>query len=180
MKKILNQIKEKYQKTNKKRFYIALTGTLAVLVILWAFLSALIITRNFNREQLVGTENKQELDVQSVILVETKNDEKYWEIYAKSGSYDSDNKIAFLNNVTGNFYKDNEVSMSFESAKGSYNETKQEIILYDNIHIVIQDGTSLFCDTLVWSGSDNDITVDGHVKIVKDNQLLSTAEKGKI
>ena len=132
------------------------------------------------RTQLLGTENKQELGVSSVILVETKEDEKFWEIYAKSGSYDSDNKVAMLNSVIGNFYQDNEVSMSFESSKGSYNEQKQEIILYENTHIVIKDGTSLFCDTLIWSGSDKDIIVRGNVKIVRDNELFSEAEEGVI
>lgn len=180
MKEFFEKFKNFYKNVSKKKFYVTLAGLLALFVILWAFISAIVITKNFNREQLLGTENRQELDVKSVILVESRDDKKYWEIYAKSGSYESDNKIAFLNNVTGNFYKDNEVTMSFESLKGSYNEVKQEIILYDDIHIVIKDGTSLFCDTLVWQGSDKDIKVDGNVKIVKDNQLLSTGEKGVI
>lgn len=180
MKNIINKFKDKYKNVNKKKFYIALAGVLAFLVILWAFVSAIVITKNFNREQLLGTENKQELDVKSLILVESRDDKKYWEIYAKTGNYDSENKIAFLNNVTGNFYKDNEVSMSFESSKGSYNEAKQEIILYDDTHIVIKDGTTLYCDTLVWQGSDKDIKVDGDVRIIKDNQLLSRGEKGII
>lgn len=180
MTKILQNIKEKYKNANKKRLYLALAFMLAVIVILWAFLSALVITKNFNREQLLGAENKQELDISSVILVETKDDQKFWEIYAKSGSYESDNKVAMLNNVVGNFYKDNEVTMSFESSRGSYNESKRQIILYDNTHIVIKDGTSLYCDTLIWSGSDNDIVVKGNVKIEKDGELVSTADKGII
>lgn len=180
MNKFIQRIKDKYQKSNKKKLFFSLAVFLSVFVILWAFLSAIIITKNFNREQLLGTENKQELDISSVILVETKNDQKYWEIYAKSGSYESENKVAMLNNVVGNFYKDNEVSMSFESSKGSYNESKQQIILYDNTHIVIKNGTSLYCDTLIWSGSNNDIIVEGNVKIEKDGELISTADKGII
>lgn len=180
MKKIIQNLKEKYKKANKKNLFFTMALISAVVVILWAFLSALIITKNFNRDSLLGTENKQELDISSVILVETKNDQKFWEIYAKKGSYESDNKVAMLNNVVGNFYKDNEVSMSFESSKGSYNEAKQQIILYDNTHIVIKDGTSLYCDTLIWSGSDNDIVVEGNVKIEKEGELISTADKAVI
>ena len=176
----IDKIKEKYKQTNKKRFYLSLVLITVILVILWAFITALVITKNFNRAKLFGDQNKQELDVSSIILVETKDGIKFWEIYAQSGNYESNNKVAMLNNVTGNFYQNNEVSMSFESSKGSYNEEKQEIILHDNTHIVIKDGTSLNCDTLIWSGSDKDIIVKGNVIIQKDNELISKADKGVI
>lgn len=152
--------------------FLALAG-----VMLWAFITAGIITRNFNREQLIGTENKQELDISSVILTETKNDKKYWEIYGEKGSYDSDSKVALLENVAGNFYSNNEVSISFESSSGTYNEVKRQIILYKDTHIVIKDGTSLYCDRLVWSGSDKEVVAEGNVKINRNNELIATADK---
>lgn len=155
--------------------FLALAG-----VLLWAFITAGVITRNFNREQLIGTENKQELDISSVILTETKNDKKYWEIYGEKGSYDSDSKVALLENVAGNFYSNNEVSMSFESSSGTYNEVKRQIILYKDTHIVIKDGTSLYCDRLVWSGSDKEVLAEGNVKINRNNELIATADKAVI
>jgi len=168
------------KKLGKKRsiyaiIFITLAGVLA-----WAFISAGIITRNFNREQLIGTENRKELDISSLILTETKGDKKYWEIYGESGYYNSDNRVALLENVTGNFYSNNEVSMSFESTKGTYNEVKKQIILYDDTHIVLKDGTSLFCDRLTWTGSDKDIVATGHIKINRNNELISTAERALI
>lgn len=165
--------------SRKKVMYTGL-GFAVVAVLAWAFISAGIITRNFNREQLVGTENRQELDISGIILTETKDGKKYWEIYSETGYYNSDNKVALLNNVTGNFYSDNEVSMSFESSKGTYNEVKKQIILYQDTHIVIKDGTSLFCDRLVWSGSDKDIIATGNIKIIRNKQLLSIADKAII
>lgn len=165
--------------TKKNKIYIALLIAF-VGVLSWAFISAGVITRNFNREQLVGTENRQELDISSIILTETKGDKKYWEIYGEKGYYNSDSKVAILENVTGNFYSDNEVSMSFESSKGTYNEEKKQIILYDNTHIVIKDGTSLYCDRLTWSGSDRDVVAKGNIKINRDNDLISVAQKAII
>lgn len=169
-----------FKKLGRKRaiygiVFLALAGVLA-----WAFITAGIITRNFNRDQLVGTENRQELDISSIILTETKGDKKYWEIYGERGYYNSDNKVAMLENVTGNFYSNNEVSMSFESSKGTYNEEKKEIILYDNTHIVIKDGTSLYCDRLTWSGSDKDVVANGNIKINRHNELIATAQKAII
>lgn len=165
--------------TKKKKIYFILILSV-VGVLAWAFISAGIITRSFNRQQLIGTENRQALEISSLILTETKGDKKFWEIYGETGSYNSDNKVAILENATGNFYSNNEVSMSFESSKGTYNEEKKQIILYNNTHIVIKDGTSLYCDRLTWSGSDKDVIAQGNIKINRDNELIATAEKAII
>lgn len=163
----------------KKTIYIILIAVV-VAILAWAFISAGVITRNFNRQQLVGTENEQKLDVSGIIITETKNDKKYWEIYGEKGTYSSDNKIALLENVTGNFYSDNEVSMSFESSNGTYNSEKKQIILFKNTHIVIKDGTTLYCDRLVWSGPGKEIVAKGNVRIVRSKSLLSVAQKAVI
>ena len=115
--------------SRKKKAYIA--AALALIGILaWAFISAGIITHNFNRSQLANSEDRQEAQINGIILTETKDDHKYWEIYGETGKYDSNNGIAILNSVIGNFYDENdEVSMSFESSKGTYNSKKSEIIL---------------------------------------------------
>lgn len=165
--------------TKKRKIYLILI--LAVVgVLAWAFITAGVITRNFNREQLIGTENRKELDISSIILTETKGDKKYWEIYGEKGYYNSDSKIALLENATGNFYSNNEVSMSFESSKGTYNEVKKQIILYQDTHVALKDGTSLYCDRLIWSGSDKDVTAQGNVKINRNNELIATAKKAVI
>lgn len=165
--------------SKKKKIYTAAFLVLAGILI-WAFVSAEIITRNFNRQQLVGTENRQELDVSGIILTETKAGTKYWEIYGETANYNSDSKVALLENVTGNFYSNNDVSMSFESSKATYNEVKKQIILFDNIHIVIKDGTQLYCDRLTWSGSDKDVVAKGNIKINRNNELLATAQEAII
>lgn len=177
-KKILNIIDlEKFGK--KRTIYAAVFFALAA-VLVWAFVAAEVITRNFNREQLVGTENRQELDISSIILTETKGDKKYWEIYGETGYYNSDNRVALLENVTGNFYSNNEVSMSFESSQGTYNEVKKQVILYKDTHIVIKDGTSLYCDRLTWSGSDKEVIAQGNVRINRNNELVTVAQKAII
>ena len=112
----------------KKRAYftilLALGGILA-----WAFITAGIITHDFNRKQVQSQGDEQEAIVNGIILTETKDEQKYWEIYGENGKWDSAKGIAQLNNVTGNFYKDNEVSMSFESSKGTYNSKEGDITL---------------------------------------------------
>lgn len=156
--------------------FIAIVGVLA-----WAFISAGVITHNFNRSQLQTDQDRQEALINGIILTETKDEKKYWEIYGETGNYDSKNGVAMLNNVVGNFYdENNEVSMSFESSKGTYNEKKEQIILYDDTFIVLKDLTTLRANKLVWSGKDIPIVAQGNVRITRKSDLLSTAKKVEI
>ena len=144
---------------------------------LWAFISAGVITSNFNRAQLKGTENKQKVDAVGIIITETKDAKKYFEIYGETGTYSNEANIATLHNVVGNFYKDGEVAMSFQSSKGTYDEKNKVITLYENTYIVLKDETSLEADRLIWSGSDVDTIAEGNVKIRKSNDMYALADK---
>lgn len=166
--------------SRKQKAYIgafaAIVGLLA-----WAFISAGIITHNFNRSQLQTDQDRQEALINGIILTETKDEKKYWEIYGETGNYDSKNGVAMLNNVIGNFYdENNEVSMSFESSKGTYNEKKEQIILYDDTFIVLKDLTTLRANKLVWTGKDVPIVAQGNVRITRKSDLLATAKKVEI
>ncbi len=156
--------------------FVAIVGLLA-----WAFISAGVITHNFNRSQLQTDQDRQEAMINGIILTETKDEKKYWEIYGETGNYDSKNGVAMLNNVVGNFYdENNEVSMSFESSKGTYNEKKEQIILYEDTFIVLKDLTTLRANKLVWTGKDIPIVAEGNVRITRKSDLLATAKKVEI
>ena len=172
---------EKIKNLSKKQkayagAFVAIVGLLA-----WAFISAGVITHNFNRSQLQTDQDRQEAQIDGIILTETKNEKKYWEIYGETGNYDSKNGVAILNNVIGNFYDDkNQVSMSFESSRGTYNEKKEQIILYENTFIVLKDLTTLRANRLIWSGKDIPTVAEGNVRITRNDQILSTAKKVEI
>lgn len=166
----------KFNKLDKKKKIYLVAILFIICVMLWAFLTAAILTINFNRSQ-VKDGNKQKVDAVGIIITETKNGHKYFEIYGESGNYNNDNSIATLNNIVGNFYKDGEVSMSFQSSKGSYNEKEGIIDLYENTYIVLKDETSLEADRLIWSGSDKDTIAEGNVRIKKGNELNAVADK---
>ena len=159
----------------KKRLYIIAISSF-VFIMLWAFFSAAIITCKFNRAQ-VRNKDQQKVDAKGIIITETKQGKKYFEIYGETGHYSNDHSIATLNNVLGNFYKDGEVGMSFQSTKGSYDENTGVITLYDNTYIVLSNGVSLNTDKLIWSGSDNNTIAEGNVVIKRTNEMMSTADK---
>lgn len=174
---ILRRLLKKFRTLDKKkRAY--LLGVLAIIFVMsWAFIYAGIITANFNRTQINGGADDQKVDAIGIIITETKQGTKHFEIYGESGSYSNDHSIATLNNVVGNFYKNGEVAMSFQSSKGSYNEKAGTITLHNNTYIVLKDGTSLESDKLVWSGSDEDVVAEGNVKIKKDKDMQAIADK---
>lgn len=160
----------------KKRVYIAVFLALGG-ILAWAFITAGVITHDFNRKQLQTQGDQQEAVVQGIILTETKDDQKFWELYGETGKWDSSKGIAQLNKVIGNFYKDNEVSMSFESSKGTYNSKDGDITLYKDTFIALKDGITLKADKLHWIDSHTPIVAEGHVRVQKGKELLSTAEK---
>ena len=174
---LLEKIKNLSKK--QKAYFGAFMAIVALLA--WAFISAGVITHNFNRSQLQTDQDRQEASIDGIILTETKDEKKYWEIYGETGNYDSKNGVAMLNNVIGNFYDDeNQVSMSFESSKGTYNEKKEQIILYEDTFIVLKDLTTLRANRLVWSGKDIPTVAEGNVRITRKNELLATADKVEI
>ena len=177
LKKYFSKIYEKFITLDKRKklYTIAILGF--VFVMLWAFISAGIITSSFNRSQIKGKQDEQKVDAVGVIITETQEGKKYFEIYGETGHYSNDHSIATLYNVIGNFYKDNEVSMSFQSSKGTYNENDGVITLYDNTYIVLKDGVSLKTNKLVWSGSDKETVAEGNVIIQKGDEMKATAEK---
>lgn len=173
LRKILKKIREM---DKKKRAYL-IAVLLIVGVMAWAFLTAGIITSNFNRAQVKGTQDEQKVDALGIIITETKEGKKYFEIYGENGNYSNEHSVATLNNVVGNFYKDNEVAMSFQSSKGTYDEKAGVIKLYENTYIVLKDETSLQADSLTWSGSDKDTIAEGNVKIKKGKEMNALADK---
>ena len=176
----IKKLYERYNKLNKKKKSYLIAICAFMFIMLWAFITAGIITCNFNRAQLKGRENEQKVDAKGIIITETKNGKKSFEIYGETGHYSNDHSVATLNNVIGNFYKDGEVAMSFQSSKGSYDENTRVITLYENTYIVLKDGVSLKADKLVWSGLDNNTIAEGHVTIKRNNEMMSTADKGII
>lgn len=174
---ILRRLLKKFRVLNKKKKTYLLVSLSIIFVMLWAFISAGVMTANFNRAQIKNGVDTQKVDARSIIITETKEGKKYFEIYGETGNYSNDHSIATLHNVVGNFYKDGEVAMSFQSSKGSYNEKLGTITLYEHTYIVLKDETSLESNRLTWAGSDKDTIAEGNVKIKKSKEMIALADK---
>lgn len=150
------------------------------LILLWSFFSAKFLTSGLNRKDLAQNSESQQALVEGIILTETKDEEKYWEIYGDSGLYDSKQETASLNNVHANFFKENKVSMSIVSSKGTYNAKDKTITLYEDTYLVIEQGLTLSADKLIYKGSDKPILAYGHVIITKGDEFMANADEIEI
>lgn len=169
-------LKKTFNMDKKKWVYFGLV-LFCFLVMVWAFISAEILTTNFSRAQIKTGVNSQNVDAVGIIITETKQGNKHFEIFGETGNYSNDRSIAILNNVIGNLYKDGEVSMSFQSSKGAYDEKNGTITLYENTFIVLKNGTSLEANKLTWQGSNEDIIAEGNVRIKKSSEMFAIADK---
>lgn len=159
--------------------YIILFLIIAI-ACLWAFISAGVITRNFQKQLENDTLGKQELTIQNLLITETKEGAKSWELFAENGYYDDSNETAVLNDIVGNFYQNNEVIASFESSKGTYNQINKEIILYDRTLIAYKDGSNVSADKISWSGNDTDVTATGNVRMELPSKIVVYSEKATL
>ena len=165
--------------TNKQKAYI-IGGTLVLLILLWSFFSAKILTTGLNRQNLTQSGDNKSAVAEGIILTETKNEVKFWEVYGDEGLYDSQKDITTLNGVLANFYKENSVSMSIKSAQAEYNSKERVITLFDDVFVVLKDGFTLSADKLVWSGGDKPIFAYGHITITKGDEYMANADEVEI
>ena len=80
LKNLFFKLKNRFDKLGKKQKAYFWAFVAFVMIMLWAFITAGVITHNFNRSTLQTDKNRQEALIHGIILTETKDDKKYWEI----------------------------------------------------------------------------------------------------
>lgn len=151
--------------------YIIAFATILI-ACLWAFISAGIITKNFKKELLNSDSSKKEVNIDNLLVTETKDGQKLWELFAETGHYDNKNNVAYLNDIIGNFYQNGKVTASFKSTRGTYNADTKQIVLYDDTIIVYKDGSNVKADRIVWAGKGQDIQATGKIRLEKPGQVI--------
>jgi len=163
----------------KKKIYLGIFVSITA-VLFWAFISAGVITSNFNRSLIKSDTDNQNIEVSSMIINESDKGQKTFEVYGETGNYSSNHKIANLSNLIGNFYKDNKVSMSFQSSKGAYNEATKDLEMYENTLIVLSNDVTISADKITYYSKTKNIMATGHVKINQNGNFISTANKAYV
>ncbi|UKI42868.1 MAG: LPS export ABC transporter periplasmic protein LptC [Candidatus Melainabacteria bacterium] len=120
---------------------------------------------------------KQVVAIDSLLLTETKEGQKLWELYADKGEYESGSKIIILTNIIANFYQNGTVIASGKSTRGTYDTETKKVILYNDSCIVYKDGTSIHANLMEWEGKEKDVKAKDNVVIIKPNEYIIKSKK---
>ncbi|MBE7706308.1 MAG: LPS export ABC transporter periplasmic protein LptC [Cyanobacteria bacterium SIG30] len=162
---------------NSKKVY-TIIFTLVALLILFGFVWSWFVTKDLANNFDDATKNEQKVAVSNLILTESKDEKKYWELYAKKGFYEGGKESVVLKDILGNFYDDDEnVILSLQAENGTYTEGDKTILLSGNVLVVAKDGSSILADNIVWKGKDEDIIASGNVRINRNNELITESSK---
>lgn len=161
---------------NKKIYTYVFASIFAICT--FGFVWSFIVTKDIRKDTDKALKQEQRVIVNSLALTETKNNKKYWELYAKRGEYEGSKNIIVLKNIIGNFYNDKEeVVLSFTANEGTYNEAKKIITLQGDVLAVAKDNSSIRADAVVWRGQNENIIAVGNVQINRNNELLTQSNK---
>lgn len=134
-----------------------------------------------NKQHLHGanqdniSDDNEKTSINELVLTETKDGQKFWELYAKSADLNDGKKQARLKNVIGNFYKDNKVVMSFTAPTAYYTDKTKDVVLTDRSKVVTNSDVTLISNQLTWSGTQDIIKANGNVKIINSDKLVTTS-----
>ena len=167
----------------KKRVKIAIVFSIIVIIACVAgFINAWIIIGGLKMSDLTedAKQNTEKVDVRDILLTETKNGQKYWEIYAGSGNYQDNRSTILLKNVIGNFYDEKgKVILSFESDEGEYDSEFKKVILKKNAKLASIQDTQMEADKITWEGQNDMLYGEGHVNAIKDTRFLIQCDRTK-
>lgn len=165
----------------KKRVKIAIIFSIVVLIAcIIGFINAWIITGGINMSDLTQEkqENAEKVLVKNILLTETKDGKKYWEIYAKSGRYINNSDEVLLYNVIGNFYDEKgAVILSFAGDDGQYESKLKKVILTKNAKLASKNDTQMEANKITWEGLNNIVHAEGNVRAMQAEKLFITCDR---
>lgn len=162
---------------NKRAIFSIIFLVAVIILSLWAF----IMSGNILKKTEVAEKNdsgiSEEVTLRELVITETREGKKFWEVYADSGRYDNGSNVAILKNITGNFYDGDKVILSLASPTATYDNNTKEIKLQGGVEAMNDKNVYLRADEVSWKGAKNNIVASGNVKIIRENQVMTVSDK---
>ena len=136
-------------------------------------------TKNFNA-MIKSQGSVDYAKVHDVVITETKDGIKDWEVYAAIAEYDNKKVTAAMTDIVGNYYQDGKVVMSFTAQNGSYNSETKKIELFNGVNVVGKDNITLNADQISWVTTEEKVHAEGNVVVNKNNEIIALSDKGAI
>ena len=160
------------------KFSIIFLGLCLILGVV-AVIYATKVTSDF-KKLVSGEKAVENVLVHDVVLTESKDGEKSWEVYAATGHYDIQKVVASLNDIVGNYYEKGEVVMSFTAPNGSYNSETKELKLFGGVKIVGKDNAKVTTNSISWVTTEEKINAEGNIVINRANEVIALSNKGSV
>jgi len=162
---------------SKKTIILIVIIAAITLISGWAFVVSSNITRDIKKKESQNTFEEDQTSVEELVITETREGQKFWEVYAESGQYDSSRSTAKLSNVKGNFYRNKKVVLSFDAPSAIYTAKNKEIRLIGGSRAATDSSILITSNELNWAGNRDKITAIGHVKIKRADQIMITSDR---
>jgi LPS export ABC transporter protein LptC len=153
---------------------------LAVLTLLsiWVFFSDSTPKSDTSNQENASQATKDEnVKIKDLIITETKEGKKFWEVVAATGTYDKNSSKITLTDINGNFYKDNVVVLSVQAPLAIYDSSNKEVTMKNGARAANSKGVYLTAKEIKWAGTTDLITSTGNVKITQNGKMRTTSDK---
>jgi LPS export ABC transporter protein LptC len=158
-----------------KKFVILSSIALIILAVsIWAYSVSVDITKDLKETREFTEKSNENVVVRGLLLTETKEGKKFWEVFAQEGEYLNNKSIANMKSVEGNIYKDNKLILSFKAPKATYFADDKELKLSGGVVAASDSKMILSSKELEWSNKDDLFYASGNVKIKQEKKFLST------
>lgn len=162
---------------SKKTIISLIILACTILFSVWAYVVSSNLTRDVARLSTQGKVENEKLNVNELMLTETRNGAKYWEVYAQNAKYESLKSVAVLKDVTGNFYKNGKVIMSFKSPKALYEDKSKKVTLVGGATAITDSQVVINASQIGWAGKSEAIVASNKVRIVKPPKFVLNTDK---
>ena len=158
---------------------IIIICVIAVLFLLsfWAYHISASITQDIAVETESNKTDDGRAKVEEVVITETRDGQKFWEVYADSGQYNNNQDSARLTGVKGNFYRDKKVVLSFDAPVANYIAKNKGIKLSGGTRAATDNDILITSNELSWAGNEDKINAAGDVKIKKSKDFFVTSDR---
>ena len=149
------------------------------LLSVWVFFSnpAEKVKVNTEKTPTVKKTVEEQVKILDLIITETNEGKKFWEVVATSGSYDKTVGKINLKNVKGNFYKNDVVVLSIEAPFAVYDSVQKEVVLKNGARAANNKNVLITAKEICWAGKTDLITATGKVRIIQDDKMLTKSDK---
>jgi len=162
---------------SKKLILSVVIIIIVIAISVWAFIVSAKITKDLKKESIESQKSSGNFDAKNLVIIETKDGQKYWEVFAASGVYDQKNNLVKLTKVKGNFYKDNNIVLSFDAPRGTYNEKVKEIKLMGGSRALTDKDVFITAKELMFAGKKDLIFANGNVRIKQSDAAMTLSDK---